>query len=333
MQTPGANLLALLDSGTPAIWVCVSDAKGSVPRERGAMMIVTAQQSFGTIGGGHLELKSIEVAHEMLVSNADTATRRHFPLGPALGQCCGGAVEVALMPLRECDRAVLIQLQMIEQHGGRFVVERALDTGAQLVLPLDFAPWHIWVFGAGHVGQAIVQVLATLPCQVQWIDGRDAVFPEHLPSNVCVVETDDPAEQARFIPTAADVLVLTHSHALDLDICLELIKRDDLAYIGLIGSETKAATFRKRFEQRGYSGADIARINCPIGQPQLSTELSTQLANKHPGVIAVGVAADLIERRQKRQRAGHDEWDERDKRDKRDERDERDRRRGRAAAP
>ena len=116
-----------------------------------------------------------------------------------------------------------------------------------------------------------------------------------MPSNVRVVEADDPAGKVRAIPANADVLVLTHSHALDLDICLELIKRDDLAYIGLIGSETKAATFRKRFEQRGHSGAAIARIHCPIGQ----TGSGTQLSSKHPGVIAVGVAADLIERRQK----------------------------------
>jgi xanthine dehydrogenase accessory factor len=298
MQTPSTNLLALLDSATPAIWVCVSGTKGSVPRERGAMMIVTAQQTFGTIGGGHLELKSIEVAREMLALDTETATRRHFPLGPALGQCCGGAVDVVLMPVCEPDRAMLLHLQVIEQQGGRFVVERMLDTGAQLVLPLDFAPWPIWVFGAGHVGQAIVQVLATLPCEVRWIDGRDAVFPQHLPTNVRVVEADDPTAKVRTIPADADVLVLTHSHALDLDICLELIRRDDLAYIGLIGSETKAATFRKRFEQRGYSGAAIARINCPIGRPLLSAGLSTELDNKHPGLIAVAVAADLIERRQ-----------------------------------
>ena len=295
MQTPGANLLALLDNGTPAIWVCVSDTKGSVPRERGAMMIVTEQQAFGTIGGGHLELKSIEVACEMFALKVETATFRHFPLGPALGQCCGGAVDVVLMPVCEPDRALLLQLQMIEQHGGRFVVERTLDTGAQLVLPLDFEPWSIWVFGAGHVGQAIAQVLATLPCQVRWVDSRDAVFPEHLQPNVRIVETDDAAAQVRTIPANADVLVLTHSHALDLDICLELIKRDDLAYIGLIGSKTKAATFKKRFEQRGYAGAAIARINCPIGRPLLSAGLD----NKHPGVIAVAVAVDLIERRQK----------------------------------
>ena len=298
MQTPGANLLALLDSGTPAIWVCVSDARGSVPRERGAMMIVTAQKTFGTIGGGHLELKSIDVAREMLALNTALATRRHFPLGPALGQCCGGAVDVALMPVHESDRALLLQLQMIEQHGGRFVVRRRLDTEVQLVLPLDFVPWPIWVFGAGHVGQAIVQVLATLPCQVRWIDGRDAVFPENLPPNVRVVETDDPAREARAVPANADVLVLTYSHALDFDICLELIKRNDLTYIGLIGSKTKAATFRKRFEQRGYAGAEIARICCPIGQ--------SQLKSKHPGVIAAGVAVDLIERREQRQRGSNE---------------------------
>ena len=293
MQTPGANLLVLLDTNTPAVWVCVSDVKGSVPRERGAMMIITAQQSLGTIGGGHLELSSIKVAREMLGLNKAVATLRHFPLGPALGQCCGGAVEVAFMPLCEGDRAELLRLQTTEQHGGRFVVERALDTGARLVLPLDFEPWSVWVFGAGHVGQAIVQVLATLPCQVQWVDGRDAVFPPCLPANVRIVETDHPAGKVRAIPAHADVLVLTHSHALDLDICLELIQRGDLAYIGLIGSETKAATFRKRFEQRGYVGADLARISCPIGQ--------RQLRSKHPGVIAVGVASDLIERRQIRQ--------------------------------
>jgi xanthine dehydrogenase accessory factor len=284
----------LLDTGTAAIWVCVSGAEGSVPRERGAMMIVTAQQTLGTIGGGHLELKTIEVAREMLASNVQTATRRHFPLGPALGQCCGGAVDVALMPVHERDRTVLMHLQMAEQHGGRFVLERVLDTGVHLVLPLDFDPWSIWVFGAGHVGQAIVQVLATLPCQVRWVDGRDAAFPEYLPPSVRAIESDDPVVMVRAIPANADVLVLTHSHALDFDICLELLKRDDLAYSGLIGSDTKAAIFRKRFEQRGYSYAAIARINCPIGQPHLSS--------KHPGVIAVGVAADLIGRRQVRQR-------------------------------
>lgn len=291
MHAPAACLLSLLDRAEPVVWICVSGATGSVPRERGTMMIVTASDTKGTIGGGHLELKAIEFAREMIVLGRGSPTMRHFPLGPALGQCCGGNVDLVFLPLNEQDRGNLLELQMIEQHGGRYVIEHVLDTGAQLVLPLDFSPWHIWVFGAGHVGQAMVQVLSALPCEVRWVDSRDAVFPPNLPDNVHVFEADDPAAKVRTIPAGADVLVLTHSHALDLDICLELIRRDNLAYIGLIGSGTKAATFRRRFEQRGCSGAEIARITCPIGRPTHG--------DKHPGVIAVSVAADLIERRQK----------------------------------
>jgi xanthine dehydrogenase accessory factor len=290
MQTPGAQLLALLDDGVPAVWVCVSGVRGSVPRERGAMMIVASDATRGTVGGGHLELKAIEFAREMLALGAVLPTQRHFPLGPALGQCCGGNVDLVFLPVREQDREGLRALQHIEKHGGRYLVERVLDSGERLVLPLDFSPWHVWVFGAGHVGHALVNVLATLPCKVCWVDSRETSFPPNLPDNVQVIGSDDPAAAARGIPAGADVLVLTHSHALDLDVCLELIRRDNLAYIGLIGSLTKAATFRRRFEQRGYAGAEIARISCPIGQ--------RDLGSKHPGVIAVGVAADLIERRQ-----------------------------------
>jgi len=293
MHKPGAHLLSLLDRTEPGVWICVSDANGSVPREPGAMMVVTTDQTSGTVGGGHLELKAIEFAREMIKLGAVDPTRRHFPLGPALGQCCGGNVDLVFLPVTERDREDLLELRAIERQGGRYVVERVLDTGMPLVLPLDFAPWHIWVFGAGHVGQAIVQVLSTLPCDVRWVDDRDAVFPQNLPHNVLAVEADFPSAEVRAIPANADVLVLTHSHALDLDICLELIRRDNLAYIGLIGSDTKAAIFRRRFEQRGYAGAEIARITCPIGRPDHRS--------KHPGAIAVSVAMDLIERRQKLQ--------------------------------
>lgn len=290
MHKPGTELLTLLDHGEPAVWICVSSVKGSVPRERGAMMIVTAERTRGTIGGGHLELKAIEFAREMIALGTAAPTQRHFPLGPALGQCCGGNVDLVFLPVHEADREGLLELQMIEQHGGRYVIERVLDNGTSFLLPLDFTPWHIWVFGAGHVGCAIVRVLSTLPCDIHWVDGREAAFPPDFPDNVSIIETEDPSAQVRTIPAGADVLVLTHSHALDLDICLELIRRDNLAYVGLIGSDTKAAAFRRRFEQRGYSGAEIARISCPIGRPQHDC--------KHPGAIAINVAANLIERRQ-----------------------------------
>ena len=290
MSSLAAQLIDCSAKGEQTMLVVVANAKGSVPREAGAWMIVSAQRATGTIGGGHLELKSIEIARSLIAGVATCATVRQFPLGPALGQCCGGAVEIAFLPVTASDRAWLDELQEVERIGGTFTLCRTLDTGSTLALPLTFDPWHVWVFGAGHVGKAIVDVLGALPCTVTWVDSRDAQFPAALPANAAIVETDSPADEVRHIPRRADVLVLTHSHALDLEICAALIARDDLAYIGVIGSETKAATFRKRFEQRGRSGIEIARMICPIGQATLKS--------KHPGVIAVGVAADLIERRQ-----------------------------------
>ena len=298
MLTPGALLLDLLDRGEPAIWVCVASARGSVPREAGTTMIVTALNTFGTIGGGHLELRSIEVARELLRLGALNATRRHFPLGPALGQCCGGAVDMAFVPITETDRDGLTQLRLIEAHGGTYTVNRRLDTGDALSLPIRFDPWSIWVFGAGHVGVALVTVLSTLPCAVTWVDSRETPFPTVRPSNVRVIESDAPEREVRHIPAGANVLVLTHSHALDLEICLALLRRDDLAYCGLIGSLTKAAIFNKRFAARGFSDTEMARITCPIGL--------SALRSKHPGVIAAGVAADLAERREKRERNRED---------------------------
>ncbi len=303
MLTPGAHLLDLLDRREPAVWVCVTRSSGSVPREAGTTMIVTPTHTFGTIGGGHLELRSIEVARELLTLGTTTSTRRHFPLGPALGQCCGGSVDVAFLPVAQAHRESLQELSAVERFGGTYRIERALDTGDTLRFLLHFDPWTIWVFGAGHVGAALVSVLATLPCKVSWVDSRDAAFPTVLPDNVQKIESDAPATEVRLISAGADVLMLTHSHALDLEICLELLKRDDLAYCGLIGSATKAAIFNKRFASRGFSGIEIARITCPIGLPALSS--------KHPGVIAVSVAADLAERHEKseqrriRQKADH----------------------------
>ena len=294
MLTPGAHLLDLLDHCEPAVWICIERSVGSVPREAGTTMIVTGSSLRGTIGGGHLELRAIEVARDLLALGTATATRRHFPLGPALGQCCGGSVEVAFLPNTQAHRDSLRQLRIVEASGGTFLVERQLDTGDVLKLPIHFDPWTIWVFGAGHVGTALVTVLSTLPCSVIWVDSRDATFPEVFPENVRAIESDEPATEVRHIPAGADVLVLTHSHALDLEICLELLKRDDLAYCGLIGSETKAAIFNKRFATRGFSGTEIARITCPIGLPALRS--------KHPGVIAAGVAADLAEKRAKIER-------------------------------
>lgn len=288
--TPGAHLLDLLDRREPAIWVCVANTKGSVPREVGASMIVTQDRANGTIGGGHLELKAIEFARAALLSRVHASTLRHFPLGPALGQCCGGSVSVLFVPLFETMRDELVELRRVESSGGSFHLVRSTDTGERVQVSFAFTPWPVVVFGAGHVGKAIVSVMSALPCTITWIDEREAEFPQHVASNVALRASDSLADEVATIAPDAQVLVLTHSHALDLAICFALLRRTDLSYCGLIGSATKAASFRHRFAARGLSAVVASRIICPIGD--------ATLAGKHPGVIAVGVAADLVRRHQ-----------------------------------
>jgi xanthine dehydrogenase accessory protein XdhC len=145
---------------------------------------------------------------------------------------------------------------------------------------------HLVLFGAGHVGRALVRVLGEVPCRIVWIDGRAEQFPEEVPPNVTVQCTDTPHYAVERAPAGAAFLVMTHSHALDFTLCEKILRRADFSYFGLIGSATKRAKFIKRFKARGLSEDVIARMNCPIGIPGLS--------GKHPGEIAVAVAAQLL---------------------------------------
>lgn len=253
----------------------VAHARGSVPRGRGTRMLVTAAAVAGTIGGGHLELKAIDSArHRLRQSSAPGAAStapaaddntEHFPLGPALGQCCGGAVTVRYLPL---DADVLAHWP---QTPPRF---------------------HLQLYGAGHVGRAIVQVLRGVPCTVQWIDEREAQFPppdapastgEACIERLCV----EPVEaEVGLAPAGASYLVLTHSHDLDLRICEAILKRGDFGFLGLIGSRTKRARFVSRLSHRGLPASLVERITCPIGLPGI--------AGKEPGVIAVAAVAQLL---------------------------------------
>lgn len=335
------TLLAHLNRATPCVWVTVAATQGSTPREAGAGMAVTREHLSGTIGGGHLELKAVELAREWLRLEKTGATCRHYPLGPALGQCCGGAVDLLFRPLTAAERPWLEALARAEQRGGELTLHTALDAAAPhtgfsaagltaddvprvaaavpsesgrspaqsqalspprtgIVTRHTFRPWHVWVFGAGHVGHALAQVFGALPCNVTWVDGRDtvfppvfqSVFPSVLPDNVTTLQSAHPPDEVGDIPAGADVLVLTHSHALDLEIAAQLLQRDDLGYLGLIGSDTKAQLFRRRLAGRGL---DAARLVCPIGLA--ADGPSPVRKDKHPGAIAVSVAADLLARR------------------------------------
>ncbi len=242
----------------PAVVVTVAGARGSVPRGDGTRMLVAADAVLGTIGGGHLELHAIEVARGLLRSGGE-ARQQHVALGPTLGQCCGGALDL---------RYTRLQMEDV----------------ATWTLPPRFT---LQLYGAGHVGRAIVKLLADIDCRVQWIDEREAEFPPGpLPPHierVCVEPVE--AEVAQAAPGTA-FLVLTHSHDLDLAITQAILARPDFAWFGLIGSATKRARFESRLRQRGVDDALIARMVCPIGL--------SGITGKAPAVIAVAVVAQLL---------------------------------------
>lgn len=256
-----------------AVWVSVASTQGSVPRDAGTWMAVFGADCVGTIGGGHVEFQAIAHARALLAGEP-VALQRRFALGPSLGQCCGGVMHLRFEPVHNASVAVLRQ--------------RLAATLTPLAL-----------FGGGHVGQALVQVLARLPFAVLWIDSRDGVFPP-LPPGAIVTEHSDPvhAAVADLVP-GSRVLVMSFSHAEDLDIvaaCLHRMRAsDDLPYVGLIGSKTKWATFRHRLQARGFSDTELARITAPIGVHGVQ--------GKEPEVIAIAVAAQLLQLRAPRERA------------------------------
>ncbi len=248
-----------------AVVVRVQAVQGSVPRGPGTSMLVFAQGEEGTIGGGHLEFQALAHARRLLTGQTEQTALRQV-LGPSLGQCCGGAVD------------------LVFERAGRDDVPR-LRT--QLVPPRT----PLALFGGGHVGKALVKTLAPLPFAVRWIDSRDEIFPPDVPDEVaCEHSNPVQAAVADLVP-GSRVLIMSFSHAEDLDIVVACLKRlrarGDLPFVGLIGSQTKWATFRHRLEDRGFTDEEISRITCPIGVPGIT--------GKEPEVIAVAVAAQLLQ--------------------------------------
>ncbi len=247
-------------AGRAAVVVEVQRTAGSVPRDAGTRMLVAADEVLGTVGGGHLELQAIADARGLLQHGAGSFDR-HVALGPALGQCCGGALDLQHRLLADSDPASWV----------------------------DAAPrFHLQLYGAGHVGRAIAALLAGLPCSVVWIDEREDEFPREGPraphiERRCVDAVA--GEVARAAP-GAFYLVLTHSHPLDLELALAILRRGDFGFFGLIGSKTKRARFEHRLRERGIAEPLLQRMTCPIGLPGI--------AGKEPGVIALAVGALLL---------------------------------------
>ena len=297
------DLERLRDGGQACVIVTVAASKGSTPLEAGAKMLVTADAIHGTIGGGHLEFKAIEIARDLLHAEGAVGARsmQRFPLGASLGQCCGGLATLLFEPVPRSradwvsvlarwerdgmpcvmvtpahgdaerkllvaksdtrgtlanpaleEQAIAIARQMLDSAANESRLVALDATGSEssqpalmlfeTVRPSDF---RIVLFGAGHVGRALVSALSGLRCDITWADSRDAEFPREIPGNVTVELTDVPESVVDHARPGSYFLVMTHSHALDFELTERILRRADFRYLGLIGSVTKRRTFER----------------------------------------------------------------------------------------
>ena len=264
MSGTATRLRTFLDAWPLAALVEVAEAKGSTPREKGAQMLVSPGAIFGTIGGGQLEFMSIDRAREMLGATGEEQAILDIPLGPEIGQCCGGRVEVSIRRIDAALRDALVATAEAE----------------------DQKRPHVLVFGGGHVGHALASVFALLPVRVVVVETRaDALagMPESTETRLTPV----PEEMVRDAPAGSAFVVLTHDHALDFLIVAEALKREDAAYVGMIGSKTKKATFKSwYFKTAGGTQAALERLVSPIGGDAVN--------DKRPAVIAVLAGAEIM---------------------------------------
>lgn len=276
-----AALAQRLSRGQPQILVSVVKTQGSTPRDAGARMWVGSDFIVDTVGGGHLEWKAIAQARQMLEQPKPGPRLERYPLGPGLGQCCGGVVWLMFEYLDRDDALWCAQIAETLAHGGSMARTVILD-GHEIVDVWSVPPVQIVVCGAGHIGTHIVKLLAALPFQVTWLDPRGC-WPDTIPGNVRVVQGD--ADDVPDMPEHAYWLILTHNHALDLAIIDGVFRHKSFAFLGLIGSKSKKARFVSRLSQR-HNPELVERLICPLGIVQTSSKL--------PAVIAVSVVAQLL---------------------------------------
>ncbi|MEC4725231.1 xanthine dehydrogenase accessory protein XdhC [Shewanella sp. D64] len=253
-----ANQLSL--QGKAYVLVTLVGVSGSTPRNSGTKMVISQDEIFDTIGGGHLEHKATKYARSMLVKGKNDQQLEHFQLASNLGQCCGGNASV----LFECFAAVGV---------------------------------NIMLFGAGHVGKALIPILAGLPCHVTWVDSREEQFPTNIEmyQNVTKVVSEEPEFEVASMPANSYFVVMTHNHQMDFEITQAVLKRGNFSYLGLIASDTKRRRFLQRYKHREVDPVQVARMSCPIGLEQVGGKL--------PMEVAISVAGEIVNLYQAEQKA------------------------------
>lgn len=309
------KILGLIEAGGSAALVSLVSVEGSVPRNVGTRMVVAPDGALtGTVGGGTLEFDLHRKALALVgsVAGRPAGEKVRHVLGPDLGQCCGGVVEASIEVLTSDDVSWVRPLALAEQAGDTITTLGRVDGAGRLMRRLasefggDPGIDHpagairetfgvlrtpVALFGAGHVGRALVLALAPLPFSMTWIDSRADLFPPVMPGDVRTIAPVDPASVVADLGPGALVCVMTHDHALDFSIVRAALGRGDLPYVGLIGSATKRARFLSRLAQTGLEEPVRQRLVCPIG--------GRRLADKSPAVIAAQIAVDLLEMRER----------------------------------
>ena len=324
---------SLSSQGIPFVVVTVIETLGSAPREVGARIVVTENETFDSIGGGKLEYEAARRAQEILEWPSDKLrTSEMLGLGITMSQCCGGAVRL-LFEKYEGERLGQLHRELVETRRRQFAIlvspvsndgrtfilnlkrepedlpdflsvaaERLLEKaeprcnlveygGEQWFLTrLDEQPTRLILFGAGHVGKALVKILEDLPFRIEWVDERPEVFPDIVPANTNVHRLPNPLQILDVQDDGTFYVVMTHSHGRDYEICLEILQKHNFGWLGLIGSETKRKRFIKRFLDDGLDAFILRRLECPIGIDKIKGKL--------PSVIALSTAAQLLEQRQ-----------------------------------
>ena len=329
-----AELADLSAAGERAVMVTVAGIRGSAPREVGAKMLVTRNETLGTIGGGQLEFQCSRIAFGML-DDDERPELRKFPLGSSMGQCCGGVVEILFEPVASVLPSWLQDLRAL--HGqrqaavlatrltgppekilitadnvfGATTAEASVLAAARDALraghidtridgwflePVGGSDLDIAVFGAGHVGTAVVRSLSALDCNIRWIDSRRNIFRK-TPANVRSIESSEPSLEVAAMPPGSCYLIMTHSHAIDYEICARILQRRDAAYCGLIGSISKRRRFEKRLRAQGVPEDSLASLVCPIGVAGIS--------GKKPAEIAVAAAAEVLQAYERVRQSGN----------------------------
>lgn len=302
------KLAEVVASDDAAMLITVLATKGSIPRETGTKMVVSRKDCVGTVGGGNLEYQCIAMAQARLADNEQTWTRKvhRFPLGASLGQCCGGLVIMLLeyidhystqwierLSILSSDDQDTLLVTPLYNDSPKYLIQSGQESDALVAdkehyfvesgVPDSFP---ILLFGAGHVGRALINVLAGINCTIRWVDHRVEQFPAVIPANTQAIITDTPEDEIAQAPANTCFIVMTHSHQLDQQVCESILRREEVRFCGLIGSLPKKRKFEQRLQAKGFSQATISKLTCPIG--------IAGIVGKEPGVIAVSVVAQLL---------------------------------------